>query len=235
MTATKIFEIGQTYTTYETGTVVKVLSRSMSSLTILINGEPLQKRFKLNDGVETIQISKWETVYADDVVCDEDATELQIDNAVVCDEDFQFTITALESVLFTVTVNSSDHISHIEYGDEHRCAAFIGQHNISDDNDLSVFDGYLESALKIKDSEGLMLSIDRRYGNGGRIARVELVQSLIGREVVFQKKQHATVIEEFKATDESELEYGEDWITIKLESGKRVSLSKDAKTLDWIN
>ena len=81
MTATKIFEIGQTYTTYETGEIVKVIRRSMSSLTILINGETLQKRFKLNDGVETIQISKWETVYADDVVCDEDATELQIDNA----------------------------------------------------------------------------------------------------------------------------------------------------------
>jgi hypothetical protein len=82
-----------------------------------------------------------------------------------------------------------------------------------------------------------MLSIDRKYGNGGsRIATVGLVQSLIGREVVFQRKHHATVIEEFKATDESELEYGEDWITIKLKkSGKRVSLSKDAKTLDWIN
>jgi hypothetical protein len=219
MTATKIFEIGQTYTTYETGEIVKVIRRSMSSLTILINGETLQKRFKLNDdGVEFLQLSKWETVYADDV----------------CDEDFQFTITALESVLFTVTVNSSDHISHIEYGDEHRCAAFIGQHNISDDNDLSVFDGYLESALKIKDSEGLMLSIDRRYGNGGRIARVELVQSLIGKKVIFQRKHRATVIREFKAEDH-DLDFGEDWITIKLESGKRVSLSKDAKTLDWIN
>jgi hypothetical protein len=68
-----IFEIGQTYTTYETGTVVKVLSRSMNSLTIqLASGETLQKRFKLNDdGVEFLQLSKWETVYADDV-CDEE-------------------------------------------------------------------------------------------------------------------------------------------------------------------
>jgi hypothetical protein len=146
----------------------------------------------------------------------------------------KFTITVLESVLFTVTVNSSDHISHIEYGDEHRCAAFIGQHNISDDNDLSVFDGYLESALKIKDSEGLMLSIDRRYGNGNRIATVEVIQSLIGREVVFQKKHHATVIHEFKATDESELEYGEDWIKIQFDNGKITSLSATAKTLQYL-
>jgi hypothetical protein len=148
---------------------------------------------------------------------------------------FQFTITVNQSILFTVTVNNDVIIEVKPMADDAVIAAFIGQHNISDDNDLSMFTPYLESALKIKDSEGLMLSIDRRYGNGGRIARVELVQSLIGREVVFQKKQHATVIEEFKATDESELEYGEDWITIKLESGKRVSLSKDAKTLDWIN
>jgi hypothetical protein len=220
MTATKIFEIGQTYTTYETGEIVKVIRRSMSSLTILINGETLQKRFKLNDGVETIQISKWETVYADDVVCD---------------EDFQFTITALESVLFTVTVNNDVIIEVKPMADDAVIAAFIGQHNISDDNDLSVFDGYLESALKIKESNGLMLSIDRRYGNGGsRIARVELVQSLIGREVVFQKKHHATVIEEFKATDESELEYGEDWIKIRLDNGKITSLAKDAKTLQYL-
>jgi hypothetical protein len=147
---------------------------------------------------------------------------------------FQFTITVLESVLFTVTVDNGI-ITNVEYGDESLCAAFIGQHNLLSDDDMSMFTPYLESALKIFESDGLMLSIDRKYGNGGRIARVELVQSLIGREVVFQKKQHATVIEEFKATDESELEYGEDWITIKLESGKRVSLSKDAKTLDWIN
>jgi hypothetical protein len=221
MTATKIFEIGQTYTTYETGEIVKVIRRSMSSLTILINGETLQKRFKLNDGVETIQISKWETVYADDVVCD---------------EDFQFTITVQACVLFTVTVDNGS-IINVEYGDESLCAAFIGQHNISDDNDLSVFDGYLESALKIFESDGLMISIDRKYGNGGsRIARVELVQSLIGREVVFQRKHSATVIREFKAEDDVDREYGEDWITIKLEkSGKLVSLSKDAKTLDWIN
>jgi hypothetical protein len=149
---------------------------------------------------------------------------------------FQFTITVQACVLFTVTVDNGS-ISHIESsGDEHRCAAFIGQHNISDDNDLSVFDGYLESALKIVDSDGLMISIDRRYGNGGsRIATVEVVQSLIGREVLFQRKHRATVIREFKAEDH-DLEFGEDWITIKLEkSGKRVSLSKDAKTLDWIN
>jgi hypothetical protein len=234
MTATKIFEINATYKTYETGEIAKVLSRSMSSLTILINGETLQKRFKLNDGVETIQISKWETVYADDVVCDEDATELQIDNAVVCDEDFQFTITALESVLFTVTVNNDVIIEVKPMADDAVIAAFIGQHNLLSDADLSVFDAYLESALKIKESKGLMLSIDRKYGNGGRIARVELVQSLIGREVVFQKKQHATVIEEFKATDESELEYGEDWIKIRLDNGKITSLAKDAKTLQYL-
>ena len=231
MTATKIFEINATYKTYETGEIVKVIRRSMSSLTILINGETLQKRFKLNDdGVEFLQLSKWETVYADDVVCDEEPQD-----DVVCDEDFQFTITVLESVLFTVTVNNDVIIEVKPMADDAVIAAFIGQHNLLSDDDLSVFDGYLESALKIKDSDGLMVSIDRQYGNGNRIARVELVQSLIGREVVFQKKHHATVIEEFKATDESELEYGEDWITIKLESGKRVSLSKDAKTLDWIN
>jgi hypothetical protein len=149
---------------------------------------------------------------------------------------FQFTITANQSVLFTVTVDNGI-IINVEYGDEHRCAAFIGQHNLLSDDDMSMFTPYLESALKIFESDGLMLSIDRKYGNGGsRIATVGLVQSLIGREVVFQRKHHATVIEEFKATDESELEYGEDWITIKLKkSGKRVSLSKDAKTLDWIN
>jgi hypothetical protein len=45
----------------------------MNRLTILINGETLQKQFKLNDdGVEFLQLSKWETVYADDVVCDEE-------------------------------------------------------------------------------------------------------------------------------------------------------------------
>jgi hypothetical protein len=137
--------------------------------------------------------------------------------------------------LFTVTVDNGI-ITNVEYGDEHRCAAFIGQHNIIDDADLSVFDAYLESALKIKESKGLMLSIDRRYGNGGsRIATVGLVNTLIGREVVFQKKQHATVIEEFKATDESELEYGEDWIKIRLDKGTIISLAKDAKTLDWIS
>jgi hypothetical protein len=148
---------------------------------------------------------------------------------------FQFTITVLESVLFTVTVDNGS-IINVEYGDESLCAAFIGQHNISDDNDLSVFDGYLESALKIFESDGLMISIDRKYGNGGsRIARVELVQSLIGKKVIFQRKHRATVIREFKAEDH-DLDFGEDWITIKLEkSGKRVSLSKDAKTLDWIN
>jgi hypothetical protein len=148
---------------------------------------------------------------------------------------FQFTITVQACVLFTVTVDNGI-ITNVEYGDESLCAAFIGQHNISDDNDLSVFDGYLESALKIKESNGLMLSIDRRYGNGGsRIATVGLVNTLIGREVVFQKKQHATVIEEFKATDESELEYGEDWIKIRLDKGTIISLAKNAKTLDWIN
>ena len=147
---------------------------------------------------------------------------------------FQFTITVQACVLFTVTVNSSDHISHIEYGDEHRCAAFIGQHNLLSDADLSVFDGYLESALKIKESKGLMLSIDRRYGNGNRIATVEVIQSLIGREVVFQKKHHATVIHEFKATDESELEYGEDWIKIQFDNGKITSLSATAKTLQYL-
>jgi hypothetical protein len=218
-----IFEIGQTYTTYETGTVVKVLSRSMNSLTIqLASGETLQKRFKLNDdGVEFLQLSKWETVYADDVVCD---------------EDFQFTITALESVLFTVTVNNDVIIEVKPMADDAVIAAFIGQHNISDDNDLSVFDAYLESALKIKESKGLMLSIDHRYGNGGsRIATVEVIQSLIGRKVIFQRKHHATVIEEFKATDESELEYGEDWIKIRLDKGTIISLAKNAKTLDWIN
>jgi hypothetical protein len=147
---------------------------------------------------------------------------------------FQFTITANQSVLFTVTVNNGS-ISHIEYGDESLCAAFIGQHNIIDDADLSVFDGYLESALKIFESDGLMISIDRKYGNGGsRIARVELVQSLIGTQVIFQRKYHATVIEEFKATDESELEYGEDWIKIRLDNGKITSLSANAKTLQYL-
>lgn len=148
---------------------------------------------------------------------------------------FQFTITVQACVLFTVTVDNGI-IINVEYGDESLCAAFIGQHNIIDDADLSVFDGYLESALKIFESDGLMISIDRQYGNGNRIATVEVIQSLIGREVVFQKKHHATVIEEFKAEDDVDREYGEDWITIKLEkSGKLVSLSKDAKTLDWIN
>jgi hypothetical protein len=148
---------------------------------------------------------------------------------------FQFTITVNQSILFTVTVNNDVIIEVKPMADDAVIAAFIGQHNISDDNDLSMFTPYLESALKIKDSDGLMVSIDRQYGNGNRIATVGLVNTLIGKKVVFQKKHHATVIEEFKATDESELEFGEDWITIKLESGKRVSLSKDAKTLDWIN
>jgi hypothetical protein len=148
---------------------------------------------------------------------------------------FQFTITVQACVLFTVTVDNGI-ITNVEYGDESLCAAFIGQHNLLSDADLSVFDAYLESALKIKESKGLMLSIDRRYGNGGsRIATVGLVNTLIGREVVFQKKQHATVIEEFKATDESELEYGEDWIKIRLDKGTIISLAKDAKTLDWIS
>jgi hypothetical protein len=147
---------------------------------------------------------------------------------------FQFTITVQACVLFTVTVDNGI-ITNVEYGDESLCAAFIGQHNLLSDADLSVFDAYLESALKIKESDGLIVSINRRYGNGNRIATVEVIQSLIGREVVFQKKHHATVIHEFKAEDDVDREYGEDWITIKLESGKRVSLSKDAKTLDWIN
>jgi hypothetical protein len=149
---------------------------------------------------------------------------------------FQFTITVLESVLFTVTVNNDVIIEVKPMADDAVIAAFIGQHNLLSDADLSVFDAYLESALKIKESKGLMLSIDRRYGNGGsRIARVELVQSLIGKKVIFQRKHRATVIREFKAEDH-DLDFGEDWITIKLEkSGKRVSLSKDAKTLDWIN
>jgi hypothetical protein len=230
MTATKIFEINATYKTYETGEIAKVISRSMNTLTILINGETLQKRFKLNDdGVEFLQLSKWETVYADDVVCDEEPQD-----DVVCDEDFQFTITVLESVLFTVTVNNDVIIEVKPMADDAVIAAFIGQHNISDDNDLSVFDGYLESALKIKDSEGLMLSIDRRYGNGNRIARVELVQSLIGREVVFQRKHSATVIHEFKAEDDVDREYGEDWIKIQFDNGKITSLAKDAKTLQYL-
>jgi hypothetical protein len=147
---------------------------------------------------------------------------------------FQFTITVLESVLFTVTVDNGI-ITNVEYGDEHRCAAFIGQHNIIDDADLSVFDGYLESALKIKESDGLMVSIDRQYGNGNRIATVGLVQSLIGREVLFQRKHHATVIEEFEAIDDVDREYGLHWIKIRLDNGKITSLAKDAKTLDWIS
>jgi hypothetical protein len=148
---------------------------------------------------------------------------------------FQFTITVQACVLFTVTVDNGI-ITNVEYGDESLCAAFIGQHNLLSDADLSVFDAYLESALKIKESKGLMLSIDRRYGNGGsRIARVELVQSLIGTQVIFQRKYHATVIEEFKATDESELEYGLHWIKIRLDKGTIISLAKNAKTLDWIN
>jgi hypothetical protein len=148
---------------------------------------------------------------------------------------FQFTITVNQSILFTVTVNNGS-ISHIESsGDEHRCAAFIGQHNISDDNDMSVFDAYLESAQKIVDSDGLMISIDRRYGNGGsRIATVEVVQSLIGREVVFQKKQHATVIEEFEAENDVDREYGLHWIKIRLDNGKITSLSANAKTLQYL-
>ena len=232
MTATKIFEIGQTYTTYETGTVVKVLSRSMNSLTIqLASGETLQKRFKLNDdGVEFLQLSKWETVYADD------PNEEPQDEEPQDVSNFQFTITALESVLFTVTVNNDVIIEVKPMADDAVIAAFLGQHNISDDNDMSMFTPYLESALKIKDSDGLMISIDRKYGNGGsRIATVEVIQSLIGKKVIFQRKHRATVIREFKAEDH-DLDFGEDWITIKLEkSGKRVSLSKDAKTLDWIN
>jgi hypothetical protein len=98
-----------------------------------------------------------------------------------------------------------------------------------------MFTPYLESALKIKESDGLIVSINRRYGNGNRIARVELVQSLIGTQVIFQRKYHATVIEEFKATDESELEYGLHWIKIRLDKGTIISLAKNAKTLDWIN
>jgi hypothetical protein len=147
---------------------------------------------------------------------------------------FQFTITVQACVLFTVTVDNGI-ITNVEYGDESLCAAFIGQHNLLSDADLSVFDAYLESALKIKESDGLIVSINRRYGNGNRIATVEVIQSLIGKKVIFQRKHRATVIREFKAEDH-DLDFGEDWITIKLEkSGKRVSLSKDAKTLDWIN
>jgi hypothetical protein len=231
MTATKIFEINATYKTYETGTVVKVLSRSMNSLTIqLASGETLQKRFKLNDdGVEFLQLSKWETVYADD------PNEEPQDEEPQDVSNFQFTITALESVLFTVTVNNDVIIEVKPMADDAVIAAFLGQHNISDDNDMSMFTPYLESALKIKDSDGLMISIDRKYGNGGsRIATVEVIQSLIGRKVIFQRKHHATVIEEFKATDESELEYGLHWIKIRLDNGKITSLAKDAKTLQYL-
>jgi hypothetical protein len=80
-----------------------------------------------------------------------------------------------------------------------------------------------------------MISIDRRYGNGGsRIATVEVVQSLIGREVVFQKKQHATVIEEFEAENDVDREYGLHWIKIRLDNGKITSLSANAKTLQYL-
>jgi hypothetical protein len=230
MTATKIFEIGQTYTTYETGEIAKVLSRSMNRLTILINGETLQKRFKLNDdGVEFLQISKWETVYADDVVCDEEPQD-----DVVCDEDFQFTITVQACVLFTVTVNNDVIIEVKPMADDAVIAAFIGQHNLLSDDDMSMFTPYLESALKIKESDGLIVSINRRYGNGNRIATVEVIQSLIGREVVFQKKHHATVIHEFKAEDDVDREYGEDWIKIQFDNGKITSLSATAKTLQYL-
>jgi hypothetical protein len=146
---------------------------------------------------------------------------------------FQFTITVQACVLFTVTVDNGI-ITNVEYGDESLCAAFIGQHNLLSDADLSVFDAYLESALKIKESKGLMLSIDRRYGNGNRIATVEVIQSLIGREVVFQKKHHATVIHEFKAEDDVDREYGEDWIKIQFDNGKITSLSATAKTLQYL-
>jgi hypothetical protein len=148
---------------------------------------------------------------------------------------FQFTITVNQSVLFTITVNNDVIIEVKPMVDDAVIAAFLGQHNISDDDDLSVFDTYLESALKIVESDGLIVSINRQYGNGNRIATVGLVQSLIGRKVIFQRKHQATVIEEFKATDESELEYGEDWIKIQFDNGKITSLAKDAKTLDWIN
>ena len=147
---------------------------------------------------------------------------------------FQFTITVQACVLFTVTVDNGI-ITNVEYGDESLCAAFIGQHNIIDDADLSVFDGYLESALKIFESDGLMISIDRKYGNGGsRIATVGLVNTLIGREVVFQKKHHATVIEEFEAEDDVDREYGLHWIKIRLDNGKITSLSANAKTLQYL-
>jgi hypothetical protein len=230
MTATKIFEINATYKTYETGEIAKVLSRSMNRLTILINGETLQKRFKLNDdGVEFLQISKWETVYADDVVCDEEPQD-----DVVCDEDFQFTITVQACVLFTVTVNNDVIIEVKPMADDAVIAAFIGQHNLLSDDDMSMFTPYLESALKIKESDGLIVSINRRYGNGNRIATVEVIQSLIGREVVFQKKHHATVIHEFKAEDDVDREYGEDWIKIQFDNGKITSLSATAKTLQYL-
>jgi hypothetical protein len=146
---------------------------------------------------------------------------------------FQFTITVLESVLFTVTVDNGI-ITNVEYGDESLCAAFIGQHNLLSDDDMSMFTPYLESALKIKDSDGLMLSIDRRYGNGNRIATVGLVQLKIGREVVFQKKHHATVIEEFEAEDDVDREYGLHWIKIQFDNGKITSLSATAKTLQYL-
>ena len=146
---------------------------------------------------------------------------------------FQFTITVLESVLFTVTVDNGI-ITNVEYGDESLCAAFIGQHNLLSDDDMSMFTPYLESALKIKESDGLIVSINRRYGNGNRIATVEVIQSLIGREVVFQKKHHATVIHEFKAEDDVDREYGEDWIKIQFDNGKITSLSATAKTLQYL-
>jgi hypothetical protein len=125
-------------------------------------------------------------------------------------------------------------ITNVEYGDESLCAAFIGQHNLLSDDDMSMFTPYLESALKIKDSDGLMLSIDRRYGNGNRIATVGLVQLKIGREVVFQKKHHATVIEEFEAEDDVDREYGLHWIKIQFDNGKITSLSATAKTLQYL-
>jgi hypothetical protein len=148
---------------------------------------------------------------------------------------FQFTITANHSVLFTVTVNNDVIIEVKPMADDAVIAAFLGQHNLLSDDDLSVFDGYLESAQKIVDSDGLMVSIDRQYGNGNRIATVGLVQSLIGREVLFQRKHHATVIEEFEAIDDVDREYGLHWIKIRLDNGKITSLAKDAKTLDWIS
>lgn len=135
--------------------------------------------------------------------------------------------------IFSVKVNNLNDVESVALAEEATVSAFLGQHNITSDDDMSVFDGYIESARKLAESDGLMVSIDRKYGYN-RIARVELDESLVNAKVVFQNKYEGIVIREFTATEECDLEYGEDWVTIQLKSGKLVSLSKNAKSLTWV-